>query len=187
MEVAITLAVQVIAKLFCLAKGARCGAKHAILLPSGCGKSTLVKNLNSKDKIFIDLEELLFMSLSKEQREHHDKLKTEGNLTSLKIYIYPIFKALLKDILAKFKGKESHIFISDVQLAEFLGLKVSAYVPNETFFKDILAHSSAEDREQMQASRIEILHRFGKRVNVFGSWEGLNNLIKEDVNADFGI
>lgn len=186
---AVNLVVQVILKLFCLAKGLNCSRSTFILMPQGTGKSWISSNMTSRDagSLILDLEELSQLSLTKDQSETVEKLKNAGSKQSLLLFLLPLWKAYFKDLREKFPSRDVFILTSHPETLSYLKKYISkkyVFVPSEAFFQQILSQVDDEGKKKaMTASRTAILAAFGAKARVFTSYPDLSS----QLNAELSI
>lgn len=181
------VAVKVLARLFCLVKGINCATTHALLVPAGCGKSWLASNCVSRDEaLLLDLDSLSLLSLTKDQLEHLEKLKSEGASQALLLFLLPIFKTFVKETRDRFKSRDIILLTSRPEVMEYLQKLISKkyiFVPSESFSQTILDKvSDAHKKKEMISSRTSIVSQFGKKSRVFNSWADLQSQLSQDLH-----
>lgn len=182
----IGVAIKVIAKLFCLAKGLNCAGTTAVLTPAGCGKSWISSNCISRnDALLLDLDSLSLLSLTKDQLEHLDKLKVAGNAQSVLLFLLPLFKEFLKNTRSKFKNRDIILFTSKPEVLDYLKTYINrrlVFCPSESFWNVILDKiESAQEKKDMTASRTSLVASFGKKVRIFNSWSDLGTQLSQEL------
>jgi hypothetical protein len=176
---------KVVSKLFCLASKINCGRKLGILIPKGFGKSTICQKLNSQNRnqILCDLESLAQMNLSQEQRENLDALNRSSQFQNIKLFLLPIWRDFLKDLMSKFKHQNVIVFSSSVEAFSYLEIKnKKVYIPSQSFFDSIIATITDEGkRKAMIASRNEMITAYASSSKVFSSFVDLEKQLSDDL------
>ena len=169
-----------------MASKINCGRKIGVLLPQGFGKSTVCQKLNSQNKnqILCDLESLAKINLTQEQKDNIDALSRSQQYQNIKLFLLPIWRDFLKDLMTKFKHQNVIIFSSSVEAFSYLEVKTKeVYVPSQAFFETTLATIQDESkRKAMTSSRNEIITAFSTKVKVFSSFQDLEKQLSEDLN-----
>lgn len=175
----------VIKSLFCMASKINCGRKIGVLIPKGFGKSTVCQKLNSQksNQILCDLEALAQISLTAEQKESIDTLQRSNQYQNIKLFLLPIWRDFLKDLMIKFKHQNVVIFSSSVEAFSYLKItNKEVYIPSQTFFEQTLATVTDESKKKaMTSSRNEIITAFAGKAKVFSSFIDLEKQLSEDV------
>ena len=171
--------VKVISRLFCILQGVNCSKVSCVLLPSGCSKSFICSNMMSREEsILLDLDSLSMLSLSKDQLDHLEKLKSEGSSNALALYLLPLYKQTLKDLRQKFKSKNIIIFTSEPQVLTYMKSLINkryVWVPSESFFSVCLEKVDETAKKRMVSSRTSIISQFGRKSRIFSSWSDLGS------------
>lgn len=176
----------IVRQLFCLAQGANCNSKVGLLLPKGFGKTHLSQSLQSKNKdtILLDIESLVSMSLTDEQRTTLNNLQRSQEYQNIKLFMLPIMKAFLTDIRTKFKKSGMIIFTSSPEALSHMEVRTKlVYVPSQSFFDDVLSKIPDEQKKKvMTNSRNEIISQYGSKARIFSSFQDLERQISEEMD-----
>lgn len=170
--------------IFCMASKINCGRKIGVLIPKGFGKSTVCQKLNSQDKnqILCDLESLAQINLSQEQKDSIDNLQRTNQFQNIKLFLLPIWKDFLKDLMSKFKHQNVVIFSSSVEAFAYLDVrKKEVYIPSQNFFDQIIATSPEDKKKAMIASRNEIITAYANKAKVFSTFQDLEKQLSDDL------
>ncbi len=175
----------VLKQIFCMASKINCGRKLGILIPKGFGKSTICQKLNSQNKnqILCDLESLAQMNLSQEQRENLDILNRSSQFQNIKLFLLPIWRDFLKDLMTKFKHQNVVVFSSSVEAFNYLEIKrKEVYIPSQTFFDTFISTITDEGKKKaMISSRNEIITAHAGKAKVFSSFVDLEKQLSDDL------
>lgn len=175
----------IIKGLFCIASNINCGKKVGILLPRGCGKTHLSQSLQSKEKstILLDIESLVNMSLSDEQRNTLSNLQRSQEYQNIKLFLLPIWREFLKDLMGKFKHSSVMIFCSSPEALSHLDVsRKEVFIPSQSFFDEIISKiSDPAKQKSMVNSRNEIISAYGSKAKIFSSYQDLERQISDDL------
>lgn len=176
--------INLIRTIFCLAKGINCGSRLGVLIPKGCGKTYLSNALQSTNKktILLDIESLVYMSLNDEQKSQLNQLQRSQEWQNLKLFLLPLWKDFLQDLMNKFKHTSVYIFTSSPEALSHLQCsKKECYIPSQSFFDELVAKVSDENKKKvMIQSRNEIISAYGGKAKIFSSFQDLQRQISED-------
>jgi hypothetical protein len=176
----------VVKTLFCLAQGVSCHRKTVVIIPKRCGKSTIASKFTSVNpkQILCDIESLISMSLSAEQKETLQTLTRSQEWSSIRLFLLPLYRDFVKDLTMKFKHNNIILFTSSPDVSTYLNITSKlVYVPSTPFFEEILAREAPSDqvlRKTMTQSRNEIVATYGDKCRVFSSYADLERMITED-------
>lgn len=175
----------VVKTIFCMASKINCGRKIGVLIPQGFGKSTICQKLNSQNKnqILCDLESLAQINLTQEQKDNLQALSRSQQYQNIKLFLLPIWRDFLKDLMTKFKHQNVIVFSSSVEAFSYLDVKnKEVYVPSQAFFDTIMATIQDESkRKAMTASRNEIITAYSGKSKVFSSFQDLEKQLADDL------
>jgi hypothetical protein len=177
---------KIVKTLFCLAKGISCHSKTVIIIPKRCGKSTLVSKYNSINpkQILCDIEALMSMTLTTEQKETISTLSKSQEWSSIRLFLLPLYKDFITSLTTKFKHNNIVIFTSSPDISDYLNITSKlVYVPSTVFFEEILAREAPSDqvmRKAMTQSRGEIIATYGDKCRVYSSYAELERMLSED-------
>lgn len=190
MEIA-TIVVRVLRTLFCMASKVNCGRRIAVLVPKGCGKTTLVQKMNPDDKkaILCDIEQLASIALTPDQKETLSSLQRSQEWQNIKLFLLPIWKTFLQDLMVKFKHSSVLVFTSSPEALSHLEIsRKEVYVPSQSFFDEILSKVSDEPKKRaMVQSRNEIISAYGSRAKVYSSFFDLEKMVSDDMGLSAKI
>lgn len=177
--------IKLVKVVFCMASQINCGRKLGVLIPKGFGKSTLCQKMNSQNKnqILCDLEALAQISLTQEQKDNLQTLQQTNQFQNIKLFLLPIWKDFLSDLMLKFKHQNVIIFSSSVEAFTYLEVRSKeVYIPSQAFFDQTLATIQDESkRKAMTASRNEIITAYAGKAKVFSSYSDLEKQLSEDL------
>ena len=182
---AIGTLIKLVKTLFCMASKINCGRTVGVLLPKGFGKSTVCQKLNSRDRqqILLDLETLAQINLTQEQKENLEGLQRTNQYQNIKLFLLPIWKDFLQDLMKKFKHQNVVVFSSSVEAFSYLEVKSKqVYIPSQSFFDQTLTSITDESKKKaMIASRNEIITSFAGKAKVFSSFVDLEKQLSDDL------
>jgi hypothetical protein len=170
-----------------------------ILMPSLSGKTTLSKTLNEfkgksgTDYTFLDLDTFMALKLKGDEMT----LKAIKENPQLKeLYLYPLVKEELLNLLKMFSKKIIVILVSSETLIEFLHIKpkrIKSYVPSNQLWQGIKSKLTKENTETTDTTssstpvsiqfdlfdqlRENIIKSFGSNIQVYEDFDQLKTKI----------
>lgn len=180
----ISAVIKIVKTLFCMASAINCGSRLGLLIPKGCGKTYLSNALQSTNKktILLDIESLVHMSLNEEQKSQLNQLQRSQEWQNLKLFLLPLWKEFLNDLMTKFKHSSVYIFTSSPEALSHLECsKKECYIPSQSFFDELVSKVSDENKKKvMIQSRNEIISAYGGKAKIFSSFQDLQRQVSED-------
>ena len=169
--------------LFKLVKRITCSSLIGVVLPRHCGRTTLCKTLKGRDNsLMVDLDETLYLELSKEDSDRVSAMRDAGKQESVKLVLYPRAKKYVEELKQSFKFTRIILVSSDVGMLRYIGVKeddIMAFVPATEFSSTVSQRiPDVEERKLFDASRTDILLNLkSKRIHPFNNFDDLSKLV----------
>lgn len=157
-----------------LISGATCNKVVAVVVPRYCGKSHFVNSISADSTLLLDLEENITLQLSADEKE---KLQSLVGNSSYNLHYFPICKKYLEETKKNHKFKRIVIFVSDLSLVKYLGIKeVHTFIPSNTLTRTLGDTLTEDKKSKLEESRLALLLAT-KKINTFSDFGELSKAL----------
>lgn len=151
-----------------------------VCAPRHAGKSTLIHSTESTEWELVDLEELVKLSLTEQEKKTLESLNGQ-NVKAYSLHYKPLAKKYLQQLKKQHKGKRFLVFASDIETLKYCGIAtIHSWVPSNSLARTITEHLNEEEARIFSSSRIDIMLNASKKL--LSSFNSFDDYVKDVAN-----